>query len=331
MTARRQNLRRIGAAGARVGVVGSAAMLLLTILGMTLTDVPGAAAATDGGPALVVTPLDGSTSAGQTLTSGGSATLFSLLLPTGAACTGDSANDGFRVQSYMVPAAVDPNTLTFGAAGPLPSGGLGSATNFRQPLYEGVSTTGYVNAQTANASVLGGPGPVVNVPAFNLALYATGDVPPGEYKIGLACTKGTAGPTQLDKFWNAPITIVAAAADPIGIGWTATPSPTTTTTSSTTTSSTTTLDDSTTTTAGGSSTTTTSVAAGDGTTTTSSAEVLGGGGSPTDTSMVGSVSQLPLTGKSTTALVVWSVLLLVFGRMAVLLGRPPRVKPALRA
>jgi hypothetical protein len=53
------------------------------------------------------------------------------------------------------------------------------------------------------------------------------------------------------------------------------------------------------------------------------------GGSPIGgVSVAGSVTQLPVTGKSTTALVVWSVLLLVFGRMAVLLGRPPRVKQA---
>ena len=32
-------------------------------------------------------------------------TTFTLRLPAGAACTGDSANDGYRVQSYMVRAS----------------------------------------------------------------------------------------------------------------------------------------------------------------------------------------------------------------------------------
>jgi hypothetical protein len=46
------------------------------------------------------------------------------------------------------------------------------------------------------------------------------------------------------------------------------------------------------------------------------------GGSPTGTSTSGTI---PATGSSTTSLIVWGVLLLVFGRMAILLGRKPKV------
>jgi len=46
------------------------------------------------------------------------------------------------------------------------------------------------------------------------------------------------------------------------------------------------------------------------------------GGSPAGSTSTGT---LPTAGSSTTALVVWAVLLLVFGRMAVLLGRRPHV------
>lgn len=48
------------------------------------------------------------------------------------------------------------------------------------------------------------------------------------------------------------------------------------------------------------------------------------GGSPT----FGSTGTIPATGSSTTAVIVWGVLLLVFGRMAILLGRKPKVRPA---
>jgi hypothetical protein len=45
------------------------------------------------------------------------------------------------------------------------------------------------------------------------------------------------------------------------------------------------------------------------------------GGSPSGTT----TGTIPATGSSTTAVVVWGVLLLVFGRMAILLGRKPKV------
>ena len=44
---------------------------------------------------------------------GGSATPWTLNLPAQAACSGDTASQGFHVYSFIVPAAVDPGTLTF--------------------------------------------------------------------------------------------------------------------------------------------------------------------------------------------------------------------------
>jgi len=323
-TARRMTLRRIGGVAARLGATMSAVMLLLTAVGIALSSPTASAAATNAGAAQVITPVDGSTSGGQPLASGTSITPFSLGLPTGAACKGDSANDGYRVQSFMVPTDVDLATLTFGTAGPLPPGFADEP--FRQPLFD-PNSTAYVEAQTAARVNAGDPGPIINIPAFSHAVWSPGDVQPGTYAIGIACTLGAASDTQLDRFWSAQITVVEAPSDPAGITWTASPTQTTTTTTpgATTTStapgssttSTTGLGGTTTTTSSGSTTssTTTSTIAGTGTT----------GGSPSGTSGVGG---LPLTGSSTTSLVVWSVLLLAFGRMAVLLGRPPRVKAA---
>jgi hypothetical protein len=335
MTIRRQLLRRLGCVVARTGTVGSAVMLLITVVGLSPSGLPHASAVPVAGQAEVVTPSD-APNPNQPLAAGGSATTFSLRLPLGAACTGDSALGGFRVQSYIVPASVDPAALTFDTSGPVPTG-LGAS--FKQPLFDAAGN-GYVSAQTANATVEGGPGPVVNVPGFRLGppdVFVPGDIPAGTYNVGIACTKGGASATQLDKFWNTQLAVVTAAADvPAGVTWTAIPNPavtTTTSTSSTSSTTTTTVGDGSTTTTVGDGSTTTTV--GDGSTTTvgdggtATTEPLPTGGTPTGgASVAGSVTGLPVTGKSTTALVVWSVLLLVFGRMAVLLGRPPRVRPA---
>lgn len=146
---------------------------------------------------------------GAAMSSGTSAQSFTLRLPSGAACGGDSANDGYRVQSYMVPASIDPSTLQFTASGPtIPS----NPSAFQQPLY----TTGfspYVDAQTANASPSPGPGPIINIPDFTHAVWAPGDIAPGAYNIGIACTQGPAGPTQMKEFWNVTKTFAANGGD----------------------------------------------------------------------------------------------------------------------
>jgi LPXTG-motif cell wall-anchored protein len=43
-----------------------------------------------------------------------------------------------------------------------------------------------------------------------------------------------------------------------------------------------------------------------------------------------STGTIPATGSSTTSIVVWGILLLVFGRMAILFGRKPKVISANR-
>lgn len=133
---------------------------------------------------------------------GSSGTNFTVSLPSGAACGQDSSNGGYRVQSYMVPASVDPTTLTFDVGGPTPQG---VGASFRQPLYD-TSGSPFVNAQTADASTAGGPGPIINIPTFNLQLFSPGDIPPGAYNLGIACTLGPASATQMKEFWNTTLT-----------------------------------------------------------------------------------------------------------------------------
>ena len=176
--------------------------------------------------------------AGTPITSGGSATAIALDPPNGAACTGDSATGGYRVQTYMVPATVDPATLTYGTTGPIPPG-TGAA--LRQPLF---STAGQplVNRTTAVATSPGAGGLITGIPAISFAVFGANGptvVPAGTYNLGFACTLGAASATQVDKFWNVQLTFSVTPSDtPAGITWvvgTPPPPPTTTTIAPTTT------------------------------------------------------------------------------------------------
>ena len=327
------NKRRVARDLARAGTVVSAALFAVSLAQATWLNVSVSAAAINAGAAQVLV-APGAPTAGQPLTQGGSATVFALTPPSGASCTGDSTTGGYRVQTYMVPAAIDPATLTFGPQGPLPAG---TGASLRQPLFS--AGTPVINKTTAVASTPGGGGLLTGLPTISFGLFgASGPqiVPPGLYNIGYACTLGVASATQLDKYWNAQLTFSADPTDvPAGITWvvgvvtppttTTTIAPTTTTTIAPTTTTTTTAPVVTTTTAPAATTTTsttvkpvvttTTVAASSGVTTTS---VLSGSSGITGGS-------LPSTGTSPMMMVLWALMALVCGRMAILFGRPIRV------
>lgn len=210
--------RGVALVGCRAGGGMSALALVVSMAGMAVPAAR-AAAATSAGTVRVVRPTDLSTGLLVDLGSGGSGTAFTLSLPTRAACKGDSANDGFRIQSYMVPSTVDPGLLRFGSVGPQPPG---VGPDFRQPLYS-VTTDPYVNEQTANADRPGDPGYIINIAAFNFAAFKPGDIAAGAYNVGIACTRGPASASQVEKFWNTVFTVAIDPADKLlGIGWTVT-------------------------------------------------------------------------------------------------------------
>ncbi|HEX7276502.1 MAG TPA: hypothetical protein VF244_03945 [Acidimicrobiales bacterium] len=263
------------------------------------------------------------------LGAGDSLTAFTLRLPTGASCPGDSQDGGYFVQSYIVPAAVDPATLQFDNNGPTPSG---VGADLRQPMYE-PTTQPYVDKTTAPASPAPGPGPIINIPDFSFLVYQPGNIPAGTYNVGIACTKGGPSATQLHSFWNTQMTFATnATGGPAQVTWTAAASQTTTTapvasttapgaTSTTLAGATTTTRPTTTTTrVTGTSTSTTTAG---GTTTTTA------GGATTTTAAGGSSTTAPplaRTGGSSVPLLVWAALLLVLGRMVVLVVRSPEVR-----
>jgi hypothetical protein len=284
---------------------------------MLLVGLSPAGAATDNRAA----PIVGPTGRHRPLAGGGSATPFQLDLAGDAACPGDSAGGDYRVQSFMVPASADLDAMTFDAHGPVAVAG-----QFRQPLFD---TTGspYVDQLTDIAVPPDVTGGISGVPSFDFGVFAPGDVPAGEYSIGLACTLGPAGPSQLKSFWRAPLTVTADAADaPAGIAWT-TPTPAATTRGDSTTRTTAPGGGSstTTTTPGGRATATT--APGSSTTTSTPDGFAFSGSGPSDPSMFDTVGQLRLTGGSPWYFIVWGLILLVVGRVALLLARRPKVLP----
>lgn len=164
---------------------------------------PASAAGTLQGAAAIKTPGGSADKqSGNSTSPGGD---FTLRLPSGAACEGDSPNDGYRWQTYMVPSSVDPSTLTFDGDGPIP---LGTGASFRQPLYQPNSNP-TVDQNTAAAITPPGPGPIINIPDFTFQYFTPGQVPAGVYNLGIACTLGSASGTQMKSFWNVQMTISA--------------------------------------------------------------------------------------------------------------------------
>lgn len=216
---RRQQAARAAVAGACVSLTA----MVLSIVSVIAPTAAPVAAATPGN-AQVITPIgEDAADGGKLLDSGDSSTEFSLLLPDGAACTGDSASQDYRIYSYLVGGDIDPTTLEFvGSAGPQPEAYGAPLSGFRQPLYD-VFGSPYNAAQTANAEDENGPGMIINIPAFSFAVFeSTTNLPLGEYNAGIVCW-GPGKDGKLDKYWNVPITVEADASDegPVGIRWTA--------------------------------------------------------------------------------------------------------------
>ncbi len=152
-----------------------------------------ASAATDNGTA-TLTP-----------TSGTSATSVTIGLGADPTCPGDTAGGGYRVQSFMIPAEADVDgTLRFNSNGPTQVDG-----EFRQPLFD-ATTNPYVNESTDQAVAPAVTGRISSLPQFTWGpTFAPGDIPAGAYRIGIACTLGPPGPTQLVSYWSKLITVTA--------------------------------------------------------------------------------------------------------------------------
>lgn len=173
-------------------------VLLMTLLAGST------ASATVGSPVnagrVVVT--DASVSSRE-LTQGRSATQFTLRLPPGAGCPGDSANDQWRVQSFIVPSTDDPGALRYAEVAPAGDG--------RYALYD-VFTAPFVHILTDANSGPGRPGVISPLPALSFAVFPPGTLPAGRYRIGIACTLFR----ETAKYWDTEIVITQSPGDEPG-------------------------------------------------------------------------------------------------------------------
>jgi hypothetical protein len=148
------------------------------------------------------------------LNEGDSTTPFSLRLPPDAACPGDTANDDWRVQSFMVPADTDVGSLRYRALRP-------DGDAYRGLRYPDGSI--FTQAATDPNSKAGQPGRITSIPPLTFKWWPAGTIPPGRYKIGIACTPGATW--KVEKYWDTEIEFsIAPDVNPGGLKWTAIPS-----------------------------------------------------------------------------------------------------------
>ena len=160
----------------------------------------------DSGEVVIVVADDPS----KALTSGDGTTPFLVRMPDGAVCPGDSFNDQWRIQSFMVSSETDVGTLSYGVIGP--EGPQQLALFGADP-----AASSFANILTPANAVAGQPGSINTPPPFSLAVAAGELIPSGGYRIGIACTYF--GATAL--YWDTEIEVTrAATGEPSDLSWT---------------------------------------------------------------------------------------------------------------
>ncbi len=192
-----------------------ASCLLALGVGM-LAEAAAGAAGSDVGPpvragdAVIVSAENHS----RVVTGGASADSFSLRLPNGAVCPGDTMTDDWRLQSYVIPVADDPGLLSYGDIGPT------GTTQYA--LYQ-VDTRPFANAFIPPKTNASDPALVGAFPPFSFAVFPPGTLPDGRYRIGVACTYFR----QTAMFWDAEIVVTNTATDePAQFTWSVADAPT---------------------------------------------------------------------------------------------------------
>lgn len=126
---------------------------------------------------------------------------FSLRLPEGATCPGDSRNDDWRIQTFFVPTTDDPGSLTYYVTGP-----AGPEDDRRVSLYT-VDGRPFVDELLAANARPGMPGEIPAFPAMSFKRLPVDYLPSGSYLLGVACTDRD-GRTQ--KYWDTQVDVFQA-------------------------------------------------------------------------------------------------------------------------
>jgi hypothetical protein len=115
------------------------------------------------------------------LLEGDSNSAFALRLPTAASCPGDSRNDQYRVQTFIVPTASDLGSLSYSDVGP--------TGEHQFALYSATADqTSFAQVLTAPNETPGQPGVILGLPVFGFGVYPADSLPAGRYAVGVACT-----------------------------------------------------------------------------------------------------------------------------------------------
>jgi len=140
------------------------------------------------------------------LRTGDSSTDFSLLLPGGAHCPGDSTKPPYwQTSTYLVPKGTDPGSIDFKAFLPSPGYGLRA--------YGGPWEA--VDVEKGTGLVLLPPS--FDFPQFGAAVVLPHQAHTSTWETGIACANLTG---KASVFWNVEITISAAPSHPGGWVWT---------------------------------------------------------------------------------------------------------------
>jgi hypothetical protein len=145
------------------------------------------------------------------LNSGGSATPYAVLLPSGASCPGDTAHDGYHVFSYLVPQGVSPTAVSFKTGDP--SKWFGYIANG--------SYFGAVNTAEDTGQVVSLPAEFVWTRLTPQDLFAHG-ASNATWEGGIACANVHGVVTD---YWNSQIVFTASTTDSGGFTWRVVQSP----------------------------------------------------------------------------------------------------------
>ncbi len=144
--------------------------------------------AVDGGDVVMVD------ASGRALSSGNSEAKFTFRLPVGAECPGDSANDQWRWQTFVIPAETEIDDIVWGVLGPEGDG--------QAALYDTFSR--YLSHQNLLPNqVAGEPGKLPTLPFMTFSNFPQGYLADGTYRIGVACTLQRAPSI----FWDAEFVV----------------------------------------------------------------------------------------------------------------------------
>ena len=182
-------------------VIGAAALATLATTAPLIAVSPATAAVAS--PAATV---NGSVSMSPTsgTKSGNNFTSFSITLNTSSACPGDSASGNYLWQTFLIDSSVDLQSVQFGSTGPVVTESADTG-KFARALYN-ASNSRVVNKQTDIGTATNGPITGIGTLKFTANTSGTASIPNGTYNMGVACTLGGAGTTQLKSLWSTVVT-----------------------------------------------------------------------------------------------------------------------------